>query len=231
MVSAHNGDLNAVTTAITGALDQLVAAGGRTGQLVSRLGSDNTAIATQLVQGDLPAQVQQRVVSVLITGAAPSAPANETGSGDDNPPLPGADANNGASNTNQSFPPPTNVPPTATTPPPTAAVARPTPISFPTDTPTLEAAANTDQATVAATSSATTCTLIPNYNLNLRDQPNKDTGAVLVSIPLGMNVSADQRTADGWYHLTYDGHTGWVDGQYASPSAGCSTLPLATPSK
>ncbi|MEO8394892.1 MAG: SH3 domain-containing protein, partial [Chloroflexota bacterium] len=231
LVSAHNGDLNAVTTAIAGALDQLVGAGGRTGQLISRLGSDNTAIATQIVQGEVPAQVQQRIVSMLITGAAPSAPADGTGSGG-NPPPPG-DTNGGAPSTtqNQAAPPPTEAAPTATSLPPTATVARPTPISFPTDTDTPEAAQADAQVTVAATNSATACTLIPNYNLNLRDQPNKDTGSVLVSIPLGTNITADQRTSDGWYHLTYDGHTGWVDGQYASPSAGCSTLPLATPSK
>ena len=227
LISAHNGDLNAVTTAIAAALDQLVAAGGRTGQLVSRLGSDNSAIATQLVQGELPAQVQQRVVSILITGAAPSVPANDNAAGGGNPP-PGGDTSGGVSNTNQSFPPPTNVPPTATTLLPTATVARPTPITFPTATNTPAAAA-TAQVTVAATSATAACTLIPNYNLNLRDQPNKDTGAVLVSIPLGTSVSADQRTADDWYHVSYDGHNGWVDGQFASPSAGCSSLPLATP--
>ncbi|MBI1258629.1 MAG: SH3 domain-containing protein [Chloroflexi bacterium] len=229
LVSAHNGNLDTVTTAIAAALDQLVAAGGRTGQLVSRLGSDNSAIATQIVQGELPAQVQQRVVSMLITGAAPSAPANGNAAGG-NPPSPSGDNNSAPTdNANQNFPPPTNVPPTPTTLPPTATVARPTPITFPTATNTPEAPA-ADQATVAATSAAAACTLIPNYNLNLRDQPNKDTGAVLVSIPLGTSVSADQRTSDDWYHVSYDGHNGWVDGQFASPSAGCSSLPLATPS-
>ena len=226
LVSAHNGDLNAVTSAIAAALDQLVAAGGRTGQLVSRLGSDNSTIATQLVQGDLPAQVQQRVVSMLITGAAPSAPSDGNATVGGGFPPPGGDSS-AASNTNQSFPPPTNVPPTATTLPPTATIARPTPITFATATDTPEVAESADQATLATTNATAACTLIPNYNLNLRDQPNKDTGAVLVSIPLGMSVTANQRTADGWFNVSYDGHNGWVDGQYASPSAGCSTLPVA----
>jgi len=232
LVSAHNGDLNAVTTALTSALDQLTAAGGRTAQLLSRLGSDNSAIATQIIQGQVPAQVQQRIVSVLITGAAPST--GGTGAGGNGTAGTGNSGNGGGG-----FPPPTNVPDNtsntsqnqaAPTLPPTATVARPTPISFPTDTPTSEAAA-TEQATAEANSTAAAaCTLIPDYNLNLRDKPNKDTGSVLVSIPLGTNVTSDERTSDGWYKVSFGGHDGWVDGQYASPSAGCSTLPLATPS-
>ena len=223
LVATHKGDLNAVTTAIAAALDQLTSSGGRTAQLLSRLGSDNATIASQLVQGQLPAQVQQRVVTLLITGAAPSANGNGgngSGGGANQP-----SNTNGAANN----PTPTTVSPiqVSTPLPPTATVARPTPIVFPTatDTPVGAAAAATTEAT---TSAATACTLIPDFNLNLRDKPNKDTGSVLVSIPLGTSVTADQKTSDGWYSVSYNGHNGWIDGQYASPSAACSSLPTAS---
>ncbi len=42
LVKANNGDLDAVITAISSALDEMVAAGGRGGQLLERLGSDTT---------------------------------------------------------------------------------------------------------------------------------------------------------------------------------------------
>ena len=140
LVTAHNGDLNAVTTAIATALDQLTSSGGRTAQLLSRMGSDNATIASQLVQGQLPAQVQQRVITLLITGAAPSTNGNGNGGGA-NPPA----------NTNGAGNPPelsTNTPtPTqaATSLPPTATVARPTPIVFPTATDTPEGYARSDR--------------------------------------------------------------------------------------
>ncbi len=69
LVAAHNGDLDAVITAIASALDDLVAAGGRGGQLLDRFGSDTTQIATQLVNGEL-AQGARFLLPQLIGGAS-----------------------------------------------------------------------------------------------------------------------------------------------------------------
>ncbi len=72
LVAANNGDLNAVITTIAGALDDLTTSGGFGAQMVTRLGSDTTQIATQLVNGEL-GQAQQFLLPQLISGesAAP----------------------------------------------------------------------------------------------------------------------------------------------------------------
>lgn len=109
-------------------------------------------------------------------------------------------------------------------------LARPTPIVFPTATPTpdvTEVAAETTETTAADTvSAAATCTLTIDYNLNLRNLPTTEGSTVLVSIPYGTSVQSDGKTADGWYHVSYDGQSGWVSGAYLTAGSSCAGLPV-----
>ncbi len=111
-------------------------------------------------------------------------------------------------------------------------IIRPTRIVFPTETPAPEAtaistvAADTASASAGSDSTAAACTLVVDYNLNLRDQPTTDGSTVLLSIPFGSSVSSSGHTADGWYSVTYDGKSGWISGQYVTAGAACASLPV-----
>ncbi|HVU12042.1 MAG TPA: SH3 domain-containing protein [Phototrophicaceae bacterium] len=227
LVSAHNGDATAVSTAITNALDKFASSNPQGSQLLSRLGNSSSDIAGEVIQGQLPGRSQQIVMAVLLTGSLPAFGGsggfggNNTSGGNS-----GSGGNGGANQV-----PPT---PTPTLAPPTATVMRPTRIVFPTDTPTPEGTeAATAEATAeaggASVSSGTgTCTLVTTFNLNLRDKPNKDTGVVLLSVPANTSLTPTSKTSDGWYAVSYGGHDGWVDGQYTTTKGACSSLPTAT---
>ena len=49
-------------------------------------------------------------------------------------------------------------------------------------------------------------------NLNLRKEPNT-TSQVLTSLPNGTKVEVIEEV-DGWYKVSYKGHTGYVSGDY-----------------
>ena len=106
---------------------------------------------------------------------------------------------------------------------------RPTRIVFPMETPTPDA---TELAIVEADANSTgdestaTCTLMIDYNLNLRDQPTTEGSTVYLSIPFGTAVTATAVTEDGWYKVTYDGQPGWVSGDYVTPQTSCAALPV-----
>ncbi len=243
LVAAHNGDLSVVIKAITAALDDMQTQGGQLAQMFSSFGTDSTDIATKLANGQLPAQIQTILATQMITGSLPQA-----GAGGFAPPSGGSFAPpNGAagtpdtsqSNSSGGFQPPAGfaalnqAQPTSTDVPtltPSPTILRPTQIVFPTATITPEVAATeavaAESAAVAGVSaSGATCTLVIDYNLNLRDQPTQDGSTVLLSIPYGTVVTTTGRTADHWYSVTYDGKTGWVSGDYVTVAAACSQLP------
>lgn len=70
LVAAHEGDLDAVVESIAAALDEMTAAGGMQAQMLSRMGTDTTEIATQFVNGEL-GQAQNFLLPVLLTGEMP----------------------------------------------------------------------------------------------------------------------------------------------------------------
>ncbi len=114
----------------------------------------------------------------------------------------------------------------------TETVIRPTQIMFPTDTPTISVTATpegtgTETSTVFSNSAAT-CTVVVDYNLNLRDLPTIDGSNVYVSIPFGTSVTTDGRTSDGWYRVTYNGQKGWINNEYLTASASCTSLPVVS---
>ncbi len=218
LVAAHSGNLDTAITAIAGALDDMVAAGGREAQMIARFGTDTTQVATQLVNGEL-GQAQGFLLPQLISGASALPQLNGQA-----PPNGG---NGGAGAPIEDTPAPSPTPTIPTTPTPT--VPRPTRIAFPTATPTPAASATpAADATGAASSGALgaqTCGIIVDYNLNLRNQPSTDGSTVLISIPFGSTVSADARNSTNWYHVAYEGQIGWVSGDYVTASAACADLP------
>ena len=81
LVTKNKGDLDAVTKAAATALDDLTKQGGIAAQMMSRLGTNSTAIATQFVQGNLQARAQTLLTTMLMTGAAPSFGGRQNGTG------------------------------------------------------------------------------------------------------------------------------------------------------
>lgn len=256
LVAAHQGDIESVKIAITAALDKIKSEGGMQAQMLGNFGSDSNDIATKLIDGQLPAQVQQMLTTQLISGnsAPPQRFPSQGGNGSDGfaPPSNGGQPTNAAGNsdavpTAQSntggFVAPANAKP-ASTPTtaapqdnqvatlPTEVVIRPTLITFPTATPTPEATmtvgAAQNTSAEATVDSSTTCTIVVDYNLNLRDKPTTDASTVLLSIPYGTTITTTGRTSDDWYKVDYQGQTGWVSGTYVTPQATCSQLATIT---
>ncbi len=132
---------------------------------------------------------------------------------------------------------PTNTPaapiqsetPVETTETSSDSTVRPTPISFAQAQPTLtpevaETAADVETSSSDASTTAT-CSLMVDYNLNLRDQPTTEGSAVYLSIPFGTAVTAEANTNDGWYKVSYAGYTGWISGDYVTVQTSCAALP------
>lgn len=236
LVKSNNGKLDPVVSAIVKALDTLVTAGGREAQMISSMGSDTTQMATQLVEGTL-GQAQQFLLPQLITGKAPTPPNGQAGGMNGVPPDGSAGAANGqpvASESTETVS--ANSAGSAqilvtNTPQPTAteSVVRPTQIVFPTITQTpavttAPEATGTGTASTVSSSAAATCNLVIDYNLNLRDKPTTEGSKVYLSIPFGSTITAEGHTTDGWYKVTYNGQTGWVNDAYVTAAAACSSL-------
>ncbi|MBI1257711.1 MAG: SH3 domain-containing protein [Chloroflexi bacterium] len=257
LISANSGDQAPVISAIAQALDDLVAAGGRQADMISSFGSDTTDVATQLVAGTL-GQAQNFLLPQLISGQMPTppngapsgdAPSGNPPSGDFAPPsdaststdnsantpvataspqdATGSDRTGTADATSEAAPEGNTVSTADATP-----IIRPTRITFPTATATPDA---TEESTAEATAvtgelaaNTATCSLTIDYNLNLRTQPTTDGSTVLLSIPFGSAVTADGKTSDGWYHVSYDNQTGWVLGDYVTAGASCSALAVTS---
>jgi uncharacterized protein YgiM (DUF1202 family) len=241
LVEAHNGDLAKVTDALVTALDTLKAEGGVATRLLASAGSDSTDIASKLVQGQLPAQAQLLLTTRLVTNTAASQ-GNAAAAGNTSNAAGTAvpqTRNNGfqpAQTANVERALPTNTPAVPPTLAPTQTVVRPTPIVFPTATPFVEAASVTTDATnvapadnTATSIPAVTCTLVVDFNLNLRDKPTTEGSTVLLSIPFGTTVTATGHSAEKWYSVSYDGKSGWVSGDYVTAQAACAQLPTIVP--
>jgi hypothetical protein len=249
LVKANNGTVDPIVSTIAKTLDTLLQANSPQAQMLNSLGSDTTEIATQLVEGTL-GQAQQFLLPQLITGQAATPPSGQGGNG--TPPngqpvgAPNAQVEataevSGAAKAGSSDPVlVTNTPQnqqqsssnTASQAQPTATetVIRPTQIVFPTATPTVivtamaEAAGTETTTTTISSGTTASCSIVVDYNLNLRDQPTTDGSTVYLSIPFGTTVTADGRTTDGWYRVTYNGQKGWVNNAYLTASSSCVSL-------
>lgn len=61
----------------------------------------------------------------------------------------------------------------------------------------------------------------------LYSQPIASAQALLI-LPINVAYKTDARTLDGWYRLTIDGNTGWVNGNDVQLNGDCATLPVDT---
>lgn len=250
LVKANSGDVEAVKAALVSALEAMPV------QMLSRLGGDTSEIASQLIEGQLPAQAQQMLTTQLISGSSGfrQGMPPQAGSGGFTPPGSGdgtalpANGDSAAlaasqSGNNGGFPTPANPDATLQAPTqsavqntviPTETVVRPTLIAFPTATLTSQTPTAPVEATTQSTSEMAsvdtdmTCTLLVTYNLNLRDNPTQEGSTILLSIPYGTMVTTTGHTDDNWYQVTYQGQSGWISGEYVSPQASCSQLAALT---
>ncbi len=63
-------------------------------------------------------------------------------------------------------------------------------------------------------------------NVNVRSGPTLDY-SIVANLPIGTQVNAFKRTADGWYQVDiYDGLIGWVAGSVVDQTEGCADLPV-----
>jgi hypothetical protein len=122
-----------------------------------------------------------------------------------------------------STPSPTETPaPTETTTPRPTRTPLATRFQYSTRTPTPTA------------TNVTPCVASVEYNLRLRAAPNADSETLLV-IPFGTtvelygrgipsaNVAGDAEAL--WWYSTYEGQSGWLDGQFMLVSSACDSLP------
>ena len=61
----------------------------------------------------------------------------------------------------------------------------------------------------------------------LYTQPITSAQALLI-LPVNLAYKTDARTLDGWYRLTVDNHTGWVNGNEIQLNGDCANLPVDT---
>jgi len=258
MVSNGGGDVAAVTSAITSAVEQAINDGTLNSQMLTRFG-DAATFADQLVQGALPGQLGQTMLVQLISGgsALPDAgsfapPANAAAPADATTANPAAadqtvvdqtqtsaDQTTGSSERPAGFPEApagfampggsgggSDSASGAAAQPAATEEARPTATSLPTSTPVptqTPRPTSTPFPTFAPTSTvapAATCSVLVNFNLNLRSGPNADDD-LLLTIPFGTIVTASDHNADDWWQVTYEDVSGWISGEYVTVMAGC----------
>lgn len=64
------------------------------------------------------------------------------------------------------------------------------------------------------------------YNVNLREVADLES-AVLATIPYETAVVASGRDERSeWWWVEYDGHSGWLKGEFVTPTASCAELPV-----
>lgn len=92
----------------------------------------------------------------------------------------------------------------------------------PSDT-VMDSEAVVDGETVPTLASEQTCLLTVNYNLNLRVEPSADA-ELLLTIPFGSTLETTGHDDSNWWHVTYNGTDGWVNGDYLTPTSTCVAL-------
>lgn len=243
LIEAHSGSIEAVTGALAQAINQAIEAGTVPQQMLDRMGGNAAAVAAQIVNGELPAQIASRVLSTFTgEGAAPGGfggnpPSGELPQGFDPANMPAPADMQSAANTDARTVPqtrpqnqaaasdqaasPVNVP-ASPTPAPTST---PTEIIAPVIVVQTEAP-TAIPATMTATPEPATCSLVINFNLNLRAQPNSG-GELITTIPFGSVVQTTGQNGDGWWQVSYGRQSGWVSGEFVTPGTGCAALPTA----
>ncbi|MBZ0299093.1 MAG: SH3 domain-containing protein [Anaerolineae bacterium] len=241
LVSDYGGDLEAVSQALTAALDTAIAAGTLPAQMVERMGGDAAAIATSALNGQVPPMILSGLLGGEMpaggppAGAAGAPPQGSAGAGAAagsavvTPEIPAAagplGVNAAAAQTEE---------PASESSSSTAETARIEPTKLPTPTPFLfdmeptatpAAVAATAEEGEAAAAVEATCPLVVNFNLNMRTDPNP-VGTWIRTIPAYTSVTSSGHNAENWWQVTVEDQTGWVSGEYLTADRSCSTLPV-----
>ena len=82
---------------------------------------------------------------------------------------------------------------------------------------------------IAYTDRVTSCELwaIQDNAVYLYTQPATNAQPILI-LPINIAIKTDARTLDGWYRLTLEGNTGWINGNAVQLNGNCATLPVDT---
>ena len=223
LIEAHGGSTEAVTNALTQAINQAIEAGTIPQQMLDRMGGNAAAVTAQIVSGELPAQMASRILSTFTgQGTAPGGfsgnpPAGELPEGFDPSNMPALPDMQAAANSASA-----ESEPASPTPAPTSTPTEIAPVVvIQTEEPTAI------PATATATPEPATCPLVVNFNLNLRAQPDSN-GDLITTIPFGSVVRTTGQNDAGWWQVSYGRQSGWVSGEFATPGTGCDALPVSS---
>jgi uncharacterized protein YgiM (DUF1202 family) len=237
MIEANNGDITAVSTAITTAFEQAIADGTVPQQMLDAFGGDVAGLTEQLIVGQLPAQMVPLMLSNLLglpmdTSNLPAGgfPGGDNGGIPPNGMPSGGNAPDAASASLQPDLSSTEVV-IAVSPEP--AQVELTPFVFPTVAVVNIAELMAETPSTGASSAAIaprdgeSCFITVDFNLNMRVDPDPESEWVL-SIPFGSIVSASGPNENNWWFVTYEDHSGWVSGDYVTPGHTCAGLATAS---
>jgi|GEM_PF-2007967 len=82
---------------------------------------------------------------------------------------------------------------------------------------------------IAYTERETTCELwaTQDNSVYLYTQPTTNANPILI-LPINFAIQTDARTLDGWYRLTIEDNTGWINGSAVELNGNCTALPVDT---
>ncbi|MCC6616098.1 MAG: SH3 domain-containing protein [Anaerolineae bacterium] len=258
MVTDGGGDVAPVTSALASAVQKAIDDGTLNSQMLTRFGGDAATFASQIVSGELPAQLGRTMLAQIISGgtalpdagsfAAPSDTAGtgtaDTTTGTDQAvtdltttdqatgsserpagfpeapagfAMPGAESSSDSSGNNDGGDSGAGAAqPEATE----AASATPTSTPAPTSTPQPTSTPFPTFEPTSTVAPVVTCSVLVNFNLNLRSGPSADAD-LLLTIPFGTIVKASAHNEDDWWQVTYEDVEGWISGEYVTIMAGC----------
>jgi hypothetical protein len=88
---------------------------------------------------------------------------------------------------------------------------------------------NAQHMNIAYSERTTSCELwaVQEAAVYLYMQPSINAQPILI-LPVNIAIKTDARTLDGWYRLTIEGNTGWINGNSVQLNGNCATLPVDT---
>ncbi len=248
LVELGGGDMDVVMTAITETLEQGIAEGAVPPRILEQFGSDAASLAAQIVNGELSSQVVTRIIGgILPSGDIDTAVPGGRGS------RPG-DAETGAARDQsatiqdierEDVALPTVEPTQFNAETGTQVDAISAEFVHVSTFDDAQHAAGINSAALSSVDSAiepvsaigpreveatvipviNTCLVTVNYNLNLRAGPSTED-EWLLTIPYTSVIQTTGQNSEGWWLVRYEGQSGWVSGEYLTPSPSCSTLPM-----
>lgn len=204
LVNQAGGNLENVIAGVESALQSQLESGVFPEPIASRMQNDLGAAALNVVNGNIPPQFANPLLSGLLDAIE-----ENTSTVSHVTVMPSATRV------------PSNTPtpaPTLTQPPSVTPTPSRTPFRYVSATPNVETSAVED----------TGCRVSVTTGLNLRAAPSLHA-EVIGTVPAGAYVSSNGATADfAWWHVFYEGQEGWIGGQYITLNTLCHNLPSVT---